>query len=292
MTLEDIERYQIEIEQFISKLEDKFTLRLNALSKQMYSTIQKTIVDKLEVDKDGNITLSAHNMRIVGELNNVFKSIDFTQTAKKTIADYLTIINAASPYFRLFGIAADTIKDIEAQMLPRMKARAKIFNNMSIGRKEAINDRKVLVRMMTKGKSFEELKKEVKQWYVKDNRAMANIQTELRDAFMEGDRWVTHEMTKEFNLDKYYLYTGGLVNRSRNFCATKNRQAFKRTEVMKWKNEKWQGKSIPYNPFINVGGYNCRHRLMPISEQMYNRIKGLPSDVTEPINTKKNTTTS
>ena len=44
-------------------------------------------------------------------------------------------------------------------------------------------------------------------------------------------------------------------------------------EVLNWSNLTWQGKSTPYSPFVDCGGFRCRHRLMPISKEMYDRYK-------------------
>ena len=71
----------------------------------------------------------------------------------------------------------------------------------------------------------------------------------------------------------HYLYTGGIIDNSREFCRERNRKVFTTKQVLSWENLTWQGKSSPYDPWTDCGGFRCRHRLMPISKEMYDRYK-------------------
>lgn len=260
-------------QEFIEELDRRMRSRLSRVSSQLFERIDKEILSKLETDADGNILRSPKNMALINKIVTIMPSIDLSQFAKLSIADYLTIIPNSSPYFEAFDIERQRIEAIEKSTLPKMMKRAKVFNKMSVRRKDAIRARKVIVKEMLKGKNYVEMKKDIKNWVVKDGKALSHIKTELNDAFMEGDRYVVEQMARGLDLDRYYRFAGSLVQRSRDFCEHRNRKAYTKNEVEAWRSLTWEGKSSPYDPYINVGGYNCRHRLMPISEGYYNRLK-------------------
>lgn len=76
---------------------------------------------------------------------------------------------------------------------------------------------------------------------------------------------------------RHFIYQGGLIKTSREFCIKKNGKAFTEEEAKKnWPNDPDlidQKHLSTYNPLIDRGRYNCRHFLMWISEDRYNEIK-------------------
>jgi hypothetical protein len=88
---------------------------------------------------------------------------------------------------------------------------------------------------------------------------------------------------------RYFIYQGGLINDSRDFCAAHNNKVWYYKEAFYWgewtpsKGEYPSGYEIKqidiykvpsylnypdYDPLIDRGGYNCRHSLGWISEDM------------------------
>lgn len=87
------------------------------------------------------------------------------------------------------------------------------------------------------------------------------------DIYQQNDRSLTKEMS-DLNKIKYFVYQGGLMDTSRPFCIKRNNQVYTKEQIESWKNLEFKGKSKPYNPFIDAGGYNCRHTFDPISEEL------------------------
>lgn len=77
----------------------------------------------------------------------------------------------------------------------------------------------------------------------------------------------------------WFTYRGGTVRDSRKFCKQRNRKFYHEKEIREWGNiKKWQGRKRGTNPgniFINRGGYNCLHSIMPVS------VTRVPKDVLE-----------
>ena len=85
-------------------------------------------------------------------------------------------------------------------------------------------------------------------------------------------------MANELRLN-YFVYTGGVIDSTRRFCAKRNRKVFHRDETEDWKNDPDlidQKTKQSYNPLIERGRMNCRHFLAWISDK---RAKELRPDL-------------
>ena len=77
------------------------------------------------------------------------------------------------------------------------------------------------------------------------------------------------KVANELGLE-YFIYTGGLIDASRDFCKKKNGRVFSRVEAEDWVNDPDlidKKTKDTYRPLIERGRYNCRHFLMWISEE-------------------------
>jgi len=78
---------------------------------------------------------------------------------------------------------------------------------------------------------------------------------------------------------RHFMYQGGIIITSRDFCIKKNGKVFSEQEAVKnWPNDPDlidRKHKATYKPLIDRGRYNCRHFLMWISEEMYNERKAL-----------------
>lgn len=73
-----------------------------------------------------------------------------------------------------------------------------------------------------------------------------------------------------------YLYSGGEIATTREFCTERDGQYFTEDEIKGWADEEWDGKidgTTEETIFDYCGGWNCRHELIPVSEA------ALPDDV-------------
>lgn len=84
--------------------------------------------------------------------------------------------------------------------------------------------------------------------------------TKTFDIFQQQDRAITKDYSDELSLD-YFIYSGTEMSRTRPFCEERVGKIFTRAEVESWTNQVWDGKNKNYDPFLDCGGYNCRHKL-------------------------------
>ena len=70
---------------------------------------------------------------------------------------------------------------------------------------------------------------------------------------------------------KFFAYPGGEVRDTREFCSDRTGKIWHIEEVKSWASLDWDGKHRDTNEtniFILRGGYNCRHALIPVAEEL------------------------
>lgn len=88
------------------------------------------------------------------------------------------------------------------------------------------------------------------------------------DIYSQYERIGANEVRKRLGF-VFAIYEGGEIETTRPFCEERNRKVFHESEIQKWIDLDWQGKNeTGYNPFIDLGGYNCRHKLRWISKEL------------------------
>ena len=103
------------------------------------------------------------------------------------------------------------------------------------------------------------------------------VSTYSSDALYQFSRAYTQEVTKELDT-QYFYYMGNRIETTREFCNARHGKAFTKKQVLSWLGLEWKGK-IPgttvQSIFMYVGGYNCRHRIIPISKEMFLYLGGV-----------------
>lgn len=81
---------------------------------------------------------------------------------------------------------------------------------------------------------------------------------------MKFDGAFTINRAKRYGI-KRYEYAGGVVENTRPWCADLDGEILTEDEIVELWGESWQGKSGD-NPWLDRGGYNCRHYWIPVEE--------------------------
>lgn len=100
--------------------------------------------------------------------------------------------------------------------------------------------------------------------------------TYANDALYQFSRAYTEEMTKALGA-KHYYYMGTRIKTTREFCNVRVGKAYTKAEVQAWAKREWSGKipgTTAQSIMMYAGGYNCRHRILPISKEMYEAMGG------------------
>lgn len=104
------------------------------------------------------------------------------------------------------------------------------------------------------------------------------IAAKTMDGFQQYDRTLQKSVAADIGYG-FAIYQGGLIKTSREFCIERNDKVFSKDEIAKFgsSDDKYDGytdkgdfngKRNPYNPFADLGGWNCRHHLDWISDEL------------------------
>lgn len=96
------------------------------------------------------------------------------------------------------------------------------------------------------------------------------------DTYSQYDNAYAEQLATGLDLNAF-MYQGGLIKKSRPFCIEHNNKVWTREEAKEW--PEWKDPdtgevpsyiaSFPgYDPLVNLGGFNCRHKLSWITNQM------------------------
>ena len=99
----------------------------------------------------------------------------------------------------------------------------------------------------------------------KSGRSLASYaKTFTNTEYMEVDRALTLKAAENIGSDKF-RYSGSLIKDSRPFCQERAGKVYTKEEIEAWRDKSWAGKKEG-DPFVVLGGYNCRHFLVPVIE--------------------------
>lgn len=100
-----------------------------------------------------------------------------------------------------------------------------------------------------------------------------NVDLVARELVFQYKRSQQAQLANKFNV-KYFRYAGGEIDTTRPFCDKRAENIYTKDEIQSWASQDWGGKksgTTSTNIFINLGGYNCRHDLIPVSEEVAKR---------------------
>lgn len=92
------------------------------------------------------------------------------------------------------------------------------------------------------------------------------------DLYQRIDRTANLIYADELGLN-FAVYSGTLEEDSRPFCVARVNKVFDRKQIEGWRNLNFSGKpKIGYDPFTDCGGYNCRHHLSWVSDEVADQL--------------------
>jgi hypothetical protein len=108
---------------------------------------------------------------------------------------------------------------------------------------------------------------------VQSKKLETDVDLAARELVFQYKRSQQAQLANKFNV-KYFRYVGGEINTTRPFCDKRNGNIYTKEVIQSWASEDWSGKkagTTSTNIFINLGGYRCRHSLIPVSEAVANK---------------------
>lgn len=290
---------------FIDLNRDKLEKSVIRLQEKLLNDLLSEIIPSLDV-KNGIIQDTNHNYRVLSSLDSIYKkftiasNVIITSQVVKTVSgitsltsDYFKVVLSDNLSVRFDKIVEATINKMNLRIglqggnsvsggfletIIKDNSTASTIKNFvsksvtgQIDNKDFI---KGLTNLVTGDEGPGALEKQYKRY--------------AYDLYQQYDRAYNGSLASEFGMN-YFLYQGGLIDDSRDFCAAHNNKVWHRDESADWdtwtpsKGEYPAGYVIKaknqydipsyldypgYQPLIDAGGYNCRHSISWISDEL------------------------
>lgn len=265
----------------LASIEKASALVLNDKQKKAFEIFKEDFIDALDVDENGNITMSSKNILKLNSLDEQFEKLakNFNKTMVSTLANNVSkIVESNVKYFS--GLDGDAKL---LPIIPKVKnaisgwlgiSEGKVTKNGFIDQlvesdsaKIAIKNlaMKIVIGQQGKAKAKEELQTLIEGNPKTLGAFEKHYKTFANDLNSQIDRATSNVIRNDLKLE-FAIYVGGLIETSRIFCEEHNGKIYHISEILQF--DPKVGIPPNYEPISDLGGYNCRHHLRWISRAM------------------------
>lgn len=256
---------------------------VRGLQNAAYGLVIDWVVDSIETE-GGRIKYSASNLGKVAGLFRAFAR--WQKQYEKTMLG--SVLDWAG---RLFGLNSDYFETFEPGRVESIDEAARrltlqrwgynvntrelipggyfesLFKNANIGQRVAGLVNQAITQKMPLAQ-FQKTFRAVFVGIPGQGMLERHWKTNSFDLYQRIDRTANLVYADRLGLD-YAIYSGTLEEDSRPFCIARVNKVFSRPEISSWEDLQFQGKpKVGYDPFVDCGGFNCRHHLSWISDEI------------------------
>lgn len=241
----------------------------------------------LTVDRNGTIRRTAANIRriraIKRELGDIVTEGGLPVTVaayaqafdpiEQLLADYFTENMRRYRNSEALQYLASSAKERTLETMLQTGTRNAIIDPIADVLDKAINGNTPRVTLIEEFKAIVQGKRETLEGGAAADvlgsfERYANLY--VRDSLNQYAGNYAQSVTESLGLQWYY-YAGTVVDDTRQFCKDRVGKYWHQSEVEGWASLQWSGKiptTNPSNIVANRGGYNCRHQLIPVSDDV------------------------
>lgn len=261
------------MDKIIEKLITGTQKRLSILEALIFNSVVGYFVDNLSL-KDDVIKYNTSNVSAINKLSSdVVGSSSINKISKFILKGIATLLSLTAVMQSEYDTTA-------------VKKSEDVFNEVNGHATKSVNSilslevifadikQEALILMSDpNGISLRDLRRIMKNKVVDNGIAQRYFSRWTNDIYSQYQRVGANNLRKKLGL-KYAIYQGGEISNTRSFCRKLNGTVVTDEEIQEWDNKTWAGKNeVGYNPITDLGGYNCRHRLDWISEELAKKLR-------------------
>jgi hypothetical protein len=263
------------IDTIVGAADARYTNAIARVQKDLYNQLSVILKD-LELDPDGYIKQNSANRKVMSKaeakIQEVFSSSLYTAAVSNYVSTVPKVDVQNVKYFKsidttfspkrqfLTNLQNETIATVERYVL-RDGLQSQVVQPLI----------QILNQNINSGGQFSGFLQQVRDYVVGNDqvegRALSYSRTYLRDSLFTYARTYQQSVTNDLGL-QWYLYSGGLMDKSREFCVHRSGNYYHHQEVESWASESWQGKkqgTTESSIFLFAGGWNCSHEIITVS---------------------------
>lgn len=267
----------------LEKLIDAVEKRINASSSALTKSFLKVFLDKLNVENGRVIeTLDKRTTTLFNQAYGQFSNTTKKDLLKSIVVDIDSILGDNGDFYNKTVKATpsqtDDIKWIVNRRLGIDTDGTLLKEGFMSG---LLNDnavksdlQKYIFKEVFKGTGPEALRKGIKQFIEGDESRLGAFKKHYRtfsfDVYAQLDRFTSALWADKLGLS-HFIYNGGLIKTSRQFCVNRNEGVYSTIEAEDWVNDPHLTaitSKETYNWAIDLGGYNCRHTTDYIAKEV------------------------
>lgn len=268
---------------------DKLNRQINRAQKALFAWITESFLSSLPTGPDGTIVNDQSSIFLPQKIDNaydVFNQNQINPILAGFTANVDRLIRANKGFYADFGETDD--EQIENEVLGAIGLSGGVVLGGSL-LFSILTDREIASAIKTTvmtgiaaGLTITGLKIAIEEIVLRKGGGIVKqlFEKRLPEPYVTIDRFIGKKYAVALKLN-YAVYQGGTIKTSRDFCIHRNNKVFSRDEIMKFGTPhdkfggytdkaagEFQGKTDPYNPLEDLGGYNCRHSYDWISDEL------------------------
>lgn len=270
---------------------------LNSAERLLFAKLINRLADELEASQDGRIASRKGFVSLGKAVDQVFDAVEeqnLDRMGRNMARDIKTVVNIGAEYYKSVQRRpkGGSFKEIHQTVMHLMRQR------LGIDQEDGVVANGYLDQLFATQAARDETKKMVEK-AVRSGIPMNKLERQLRvkiqgsrttagvlekhlggfvlDTYQKADSITNNEFGKRLGM-RYFIYSGGLIETSREFCRKKNGKVYSTQEAERdWPKDKTlprtsaereSGVLTDYVPLEDRGRWRCRHRLLYISEEM------------------------
>lgn len=245
----------------MGSLQHRAALRLNALLSDLEVTAGRLIASEANI---------ARISEVIATLEREFADTQWQRAVSDYLRSFDSINRTVVGYVSQLG-AIDTAMMIAVRQQFKVSAAEYLLSAKSFGARMLTPLTNETIAHVAGNATFKELLESTNRIIIGDEEAdgaiVSSARTTANDMVSIYRRTATKTASDAVGA-RFYLYQGSEIDTTRPFCDARAGKYWHRSEIEGWADLKWDGKIPGTNAgsiFSLLGGYNCRHILVPVS---------------------------
>ncbi len=280
--MEDWEKILHDLEKSTIIGTDDFTIKMEEISRLFYEKVVNSATElKLKIGSDNpKASEMSANLKKLTRINNQLNSLLKEAGYNKEVSDYLQYYNDSKK----------AINDYYTTIIANYKESDDLFNAIKKANIDTTVDsllgagidanyidpvKTILKNVVVGNGDYSTLKKSLKDLILGDDKIEPRLKAYsgqvANDAIRQFQRNYFNAVSEDLGLE-HYFFRGTAISDSREFCVVRHGHFYTKEEVQNWPSRPWKGMTKGTNEttiFTYVGGYQCRHTLIPVSKTIY-----------------------